>query len=70
MVTYPIDLENSNWSTKKGSQNGSQSDLFDSEKGSKNLEKKFARRSEGEKASKNNTIITTTCMEQMKIIEL
>ena len=36
MVTSPIDLENSNWSAEKGSQNGSQSNMFDSEKGSEN----------------------------------
>ena len=36
VVTSPIDLENSNLSTEKGYQNGSQSDLFDSEKGSEN----------------------------------
>ena len=30
VVTSPIDLENSNWSKEKGSQNGSQSDMFDS----------------------------------------
>ena len=36
VVTYPIDLENSNWSTENGYQNGFQSVLFDSEKGSEN----------------------------------
>ena len=36
VVTSPIDLENSNLSKEKGSQNGSQSDLFDPEKGSEN----------------------------------
>ena len=36
VVNSPIDLENLNWSAEKGSQNGSQSDLFDSEKGYEN----------------------------------
>ena len=39
VVNSPIDLENSNLSAEKGSQNGSQSDLFDSEKGSENNNK-------------------------------
>ena len=36
MVTSPIDLEDSNYSMEKGYQNGSQSNLFDFEKGSEN----------------------------------
>ena len=59
MVTSPIDLEDSNYSMEKGSQNGSQSDLFDSEKGSENdknnkRQKKQTRTSKQQKHSNVN----------------
>ena len=58
VVTSPIDLEYLNLSKEKGYQNGSQSDLFDSEKGSENdknnkLPKKWRRTSKQQKYHNN-----------------